>query len=93
MKSRTDINKQQYLPSIRSSIPFSPLTLSARSSATNKQMSFFFFSPNKYLYAAGKMSIEHVTVFLSKCISEDAIDMKCSPDAEKDPHNPHMERN
>jgi len=31
---------------------------------------------------AGKISTEHVTIFLSKYISKDAVDMKFSPDVD-----------
>ncbi len=33
-----------------------------------------------YIYTAGKISIEHITIFLSKYISKGAVDMKCSAD-------------
>ena len=44
------------------------------------------------LYTAGKISIEHVTIFLSKNISKGAIDMKFSPDVGNNPSNPYIQR-
>ncbi len=37
---------------------------------------------------AGKISIEHVTIFLSIYISKGAFDMKCSPNVSNNPSNP-----
>ena len=37
---------------------------------------------------AGKISIEHVIIFLSKYISKGAIDMKFSPDVGNNPSKP-----
>ncbi len=34
------------------------------------------------------MSIEHVTIFPSKYISKDAVDVKFSPDVGNNPSNP-----
>ena len=42
------------------------------------------------IYAAGTISIEHVTIFLSKYISKGAVDMTFSPDVGNDPSNPYM---
>lgn len=42
---------------------------------------------------ADKISIDHVTSFLSKCISKGATDMKFSPDVANNPSNPHVYRN
>lgn len=42
---------------------------------------------------AGKISIEHVTIFRSKYISKDAIDMKFSPDVGNSPSNLYLQRN
>ena len=44
------------------------------------------------IYTAGKISIEHVTIFLSKNISKGAIDMKFSPDVGNNPSNPYIQR-
>ncbi len=41
---------------------------------------------------AGKISIESVTIFLSKYISKGAVDMKCSPDVSNNPSNPYIQR-
>ncbi len=38
-----------------------------------------------YIYTAGKISIEHVTIFLSKYISKGTVDMKFSPDVGNSP--------
>ncbi len=40
---------------------------------------------------AGTINIEHVTICLSKCISEDAVDMKFSPDVHNNPNNPYIQ--
>ncbi len=40
-----------------------------------------------------QISIEHVTIFLSKYISKSAVDMKSSPDVDINPSNPCMQRN
>ncbi len=37
---------------------------------------------------AGKISIEHVTIFLSIYICKGAVDIKCSPDVGNNPSNP-----
>ncbi len=39
----------------------------------------------------GEISIEHVTVFLSKYISKGAVDLKCSPDVDNNPSYPHIQ--
>ena len=44
-------------------------------------------------HTAGKISIEHVNIFLSKYISDGAIDMKLSPDVGNNPNNPHIQIN
>ncbi len=41
---------------------------------------------------AGKISIEHVTIFLSKYISKGAVDMKFSPDVGNNPSNSYIQR-
>ncbi len=41
---------------------------------------------------AGKISIEHVTIFLIKYISKCAVDMKFSPDVGNNPSNPYIQR-
>ena len=46
-----------------------------------------------YINTAGKISIEHVTIFLSKYILKGSIDMKFSPDVGNNPSNPYMQRN
>ncbi len=38
-----------------------------------------------YIYTAGKISIEHVTIFLRKYISKGAVDIKFSPDVGNNP--------
>ncbi len=40
----------------------------------------------------GKISIEHVTMFLSKYISKGAVDMKFSPDVVNNPSNPYIQK-
>ncbi len=40
---------------------------------------------------AGKISIERVTIFLSKYISKGAVDMIFSPDVGNNPSNPYMQ--
>ena len=47
---------------------------------------------DKICDTAGKISIEHVTIFLSKNISKGAIDMKFSPDVGNNPSNPYIQR-
>ncbi len=44
-----------------------------------------------YIYTAGKISIEHVTIFLSKYICKGAVDMN-SPDVGNNPSNPYIQR-
>ncbi len=39
----------------------------------------------------GKISIEHVTIFLIKYISKGAVDMKFSPDVGNNPSNPYIQ--
>ncbi len=43
------------------------------------------------IYTVGKISIEHVTIFLSKHISKGAFDMKFSPDVGNNPSNPYIQ--
>ncbi len=43
-------------------------------------------------HTAGQISIEHVTIFLSKYISKGAVDMKFSPDVDNNPSNPYIQR-
>jgi len=38
-----------------------------------------------YIYTVGKISIEHVTIFLSKYISKGAVDLTFSPDVNPQP--------
>lgn len=45
------------------------------------------------LNTAGKISFEHVTSFLSRCISKCAIEMNFSPDVGNNPSNPNKQRN
>ncbi len=40
-----------------------------------------------------KISIEHVTIFLSKYIFKGAVDMKFSPDVSNNPNNPYIPKN
>ncbi len=47
----------------------------------------FISSPT---YTAGKISIEHVTIFLSKYITKGAVDMKFSPGVNNNPSNPYI---
>ncbi len=44
------------------------------------------------LYSAGKISIEHVTIFLSKYFSKGVVDMKFSPDVGNNPSNSYKEK-
>lgn len=44
-----------------------------------------------YVCAAGKISIEQVTSFLSKNVSKGATDMTRSFDDDDNPFNPHMQ--
>ena len=44
-------------------------------------------------YTVGKISIEHVTIFLSKNISNGAIDMTFSPGVGNNPSNQYTYRN
>lgn len=44
-----------------------------------------------YVCAAGKISIEQVTSFLSKNVSKGATDMTSSFDDDDNPFNPHMQ--
>ncbi len=44
-----------------------------------------------YIHTAGKISIEHVTIFLSKCISKGAVDLKFSTDVRNNPSNPYIQ--
>ncbi len=44
-----------------------------------------------YIYTAGKISIEHVTIFLSKYIPKSAVDMKFSPGVGNNPSNPYIQ--
>ncbi len=41
---------------------------------------------------AGKISIEHVTIFLSKYISKGAVDLNLSPDVDYNPNNSYIQR-
>ncbi len=43
-------------------------------------------------YNAGKISIEYVTIFLSKYISKDAVDLKFLSDVNYNPSNPYIQR-
>ncbi len=45
-----------------------------------RNFNFYLFK-----YTAGKISIEHVTIFLSKYISKGAGDMKFSPNVDSNP--------
>jgi len=40
---------------------------------------------------AGTISVEHLTIFLSKYISKDAVDLKFSPDVGNYPSNPYIQ--
>lgn len=44
-------------------------------------------------HTAGKISTEHITSFLGKCIYKGTIAMKFSPDIGYNPSNQHMQRN
>ncbi len=44
------------------------------------------------IYTAGKISIEHVTIFLIKYIYKGAFDMKFSPDVGNNPSDPYIQR-
>ncbi len=43
------------------------------------------------IYTAGRISIEHVTIFLSNYISKGAVDMKFLPDVFNNPSNPYIQ--
>ncbi len=45
-----------------------------------------------YTHTAGKISIEHVTIFLSKSVSKGDVDMKFSPDVGNNPSNPYIQK-
>ncbi len=45
----------------------------------------------KKIYTLGKISIEHVTIFLSRYISKGAADMTFSPDVGNNPSNPYIQ--
>ncbi len=45
-----------------------------------------------FLITAGKINIEHVTIFLSKYISKGAADLEFSPDVGNNPSNPYIQR-
>ncbi len=47
---------------------------------------------NFYIYTAGKISIQHVTIFLSKYFSKGAVDLKFSPDVGNNPNNTYIQR-
>src|SRR4029434_8511204 len=47
----------------------------------------------EYVCTAGKISIEHVTIFLSNNISKGAIDVTFSPDDGNNPSNQYIHRN
>ncbi len=49
-----------------------------------------FGSTQTIINTAGKISIEQVTIILSKYISEDAVDLKFSPDVNNNPSNPYI---
>ena len=53
-------------------------------------MNIFYGTSIKY--TAGKISIEHVNISLKKHISNQAIDMKFSPDVGINPSNAHIQR-
>ncbi len=40
----------------------------------------------------GKISIEHITIFLSKYIFKGAVDLKFSPDVDNNPSYPYIQR-
>ncbi len=43
-------------------------------------------------YTAGKISIEHLTILLSKYMSKGAVDLKFSLDVGNNPSNPYIQR-
>ncbi len=45
----------------------------------------------KKIYTLGKISIEHITIFLSRYISKGAADMTFSPDVGNNPSNPYIQ--
>ncbi len=53
---------------------------------------YFLLTHYSNIYTAGKISIKHVTIFLSKYISKGAVDMKFSPDVGNSPSNPYIQR-
>ncbi len=46
----------------------------------DKVIAFLFKQICFHIYTAGKISIEHVPIFLIKYIYKGAVDVKCSPD-------------
>ncbi len=56
-----------------------------------------FYQTDKYSLKvcttySGKISIEHIIIFLSKYISKGAVDLKILPDAGNNPSNPYVQR-
>ncbi len=49
-----------------------------------------FGSTQTIINTAGKISIEQVNIILSKDNSEDAVDLKFSPDVNNNPSNPYI---
>ncbi len=50
-----------------------------------------FMHKMKRSYTAGKISIEHITIFPSKYISKGAVDMKFSPDVSNNQSNEYIQ--
>ncbi len=63
----------------------SPLPENTSSGITDKTRCMF-------AHTVGKISIEHITIFPSKCISKCAVDMTFSPDVSNNPSNPYIQR-
>lgn len=59
----------------------------------HKNAKIIFVILHVCLYTWGIISIEHITSFLNKYISKDAVGIKFSPDVGSYPFNPHMQRN
>ncbi len=53
---------------------------------------YFVVLKNVENYTAGKISNEHITIFLSKYLFKGAVDLKFSPDVGNNPSNPYIQR-
>ncbi len=64
---------------------WAPLPQNTSSGITDKTRCMF-------AHTVGKISIEHITIFPSKCISKCAVDMTFSPDVGNNPSSPYIQR-